>query len=102
MSEQIVDTQQLARDIALLHDFVHGAENETVLLGGVPTPTLRDLVSTIKTNVNALLAQSAAFEQRVQRLEQALEIAGLIVADGQKTYSVQIVGTLIEEGSSNL
>jgi len=98
MTEQmIVDTQQLARDIALLHAFVHGAEDENVLLGDIPTPTLRNLVNTIRTSVDALLAQSAAFEQRVQRLEQALEIAGLLVTDGQKTYSVQIVGTLIEE-----
>lgn len=98
MSEHlVVDTQQLARDIALLHDFVHGAEDGTVLLGDIPTPTLRHLVSTIKSNVNALLAQSAAFEQRVQRLEKALKIAGLLIVDGQEAYSVQIVGALVKE-----
>ena len=41
--DQTVDTQQLARDIALLHAFVHGAENAAVSLGGVDTPTLREV-----------------------------------------------------------
>ncbi len=97
MSEQLVDTQQLARDIALLHDFVHGDAAALVMLGGVPTPSLRHLVTAIKNNVDALLAQSAAFEQRVQRLERLMEIAGLSVIDGQQAYSVQIVGALVKE-----
>ena len=93
-----VDLNQLATDIALLNNFVHGAEDETVRLGEVDTPTLRNLVSNITTNVTALLARVTAYEDRMQRMESALSVAGIQVQDGDDVYSVQILGGLSPMG----
>ena len=41
--------EQLSTDIGTTRSFVHGAEDETVLLGNVPTPSLRNLVNNIKS-----------------------------------------------------
>ncbi|WP_299392747.1 hypothetical protein [uncultured Desulfovibrio sp.] len=92
--DQTVDTQQLARDIALLHAFVHGAENAAVSLGGVDTPTLRELVASVQRGTAHLLAQAEAFEARVSRLEALLEGIGIEVADGAQTSTIQVLGGL--------
>lgn len=46
--------EQLQVDIDLMHRFVQGLESETVVLGGIATPTLRNLVAETRSALEAL------------------------------------------------
>ena len=100
MIEQTVDTTQLQEDIILLHSFVHGAEEDSVMLGKVNTPSLRNLVNTIQKNANLLIVQLRSYEERIERLEKALESYGITVVDGDMSYNVQTLHGLVEDGSA--
>ena len=95
MIEQTVNLDQLREDIILLHSFVHGHESDSVMLGQVNTPSLRNLVATIRANVESLITALNGYEARILRLETALEQYGVSVADGDDTYDVQTLHGLV-------
>ena len=106
MIEQIADLTQLQEDIQLLHSFVHGAEGDSVMLGRVNTPSLRNLVSTINKNVALLISELEGYETRVsenetkiRNLEAAISIlldTSKTVVDGSDEYNVQVLAGLVK------
>ena len=61
--------EQLSDDMELLHRAVHGSETETVLLGGVATPSYRKLVADVDARESAAakteIAKGVAEAQRI-------------------------------------
>lgn len=103
MIEQIANINQLQEDIILLHSFIHGAEGDSVMLGSVNTPSLRNLVSTIKKNVDILASAVTEYENRLEAVEQAIatisyaetEVTETVGSGKTETYSIQMLSGLV-------
>ena len=94
-----IKLEQLAQDIALLHIFVHGTENDSVVLGGVVTPCLRSFVKAVKANAEYLLAQANEFEERVAQVEEQTSVAQETFVDSEtgETYGASVLTGLYVE-----
>lgn len=76
-AELKIQIEQLSTDIGLTHKFVHGAKDETVLLGDpaaggaqpTPTSTVRGLVESVKVATIAAIGNTAAGVQQQIRQE---------------------------------
>lgn len=105
MIEQIANISQLQDDIILLHSFVHGAEGDSVMLGSVNTPSLRNLVATIKRNVDILASAVTEYENRLEAVETAIasmsydeaEVTETISSGETEVYSIQTLSGLVPQ-----
>ena len=107
MITQTVDLAQLEEDIVLLHSFVHGDEDDSVVLGDVNTPSLRNLVRTIRAGVASLESTVTAcsegvdeLRRRIDAIEETLDGMGASAENVNDqstgtTYGVQVLGGLV-------
>ena len=97
--------EQLSTDIGDAHSFVHGAKDETVLLGDpaiggaqpTPTPTLRGLVESVKVATNAAIADTAAEMQQQIRQEGSTQITRV---QEEATYQIGLASAQADRASS--
>lgn len=104
-SELKQQIEQLSTDIGLTHEFVHGAKDETVLLGDpaigggqpTPTPTVRGLVESVKVATNAAIADTAAAMQQQIRQEGNAQITRV---QEEATYQIGLASEQVDRASS--
>ena len=85
--------EQLSTDIAHTHKFVHGAKDETVLLGDpaaggaqpTPTPTVRGLVESVKVATTAAIGSTLVEMQQKIRQEGSTQVTRV---QDEATYQI--------------
>lgn len=82
--------EQLSADLALLHRAVHGTETETVLLGGVATPSYRKLVADVDARESA--AAQKAIDAGVVAMGSSATDAALSAAAAAQSAQIASAG----------
>ena len=71
--EVIAELDQFEADMNLTNKWVHGDENLTVLLGGVSTPTIRNLVKNFRLSAQEILDAAEYIQDNYEGLEDIID-----------------------------
>lgn len=71
--EVIAELDQFEVDMHLVNTWVHGADNLTVLLGGVSTPTIKNLVKNFRLSAQEILDAAEYIQDNYEGLEDIVE-----------------------------
>ena len=71
--EVIAELDQFEVDMHLVNQWVHGADNLTVLLGGVSTPTIKNLVKNFQLSAQEILDAAEYIQDNFEGLEDIID-----------------------------
>lgn len=71
--EVIAELDQFEVDMHLVNTWVHGADNLTVLLGGVSTPTIKNLVKNFRLSAQEILDAAEYIQDNYEGLEDIID-----------------------------
>ena len=71
--EVIAELDQFEVDMHLVNTWVHGADNLTVLLGGVSTPTIKNLVKNFRMSAQEILDAADYIQDNYEGLEDIID-----------------------------
>lgn len=71
--EVIAELDQFEFDMNLTNKWVHGDENSTVLLGGVSTPSIRNLVKNFRMSAQEILDAASYIQDNYEGLEDIID-----------------------------
>ena len=88
--------EQFSADLSLFNRAVHGTETETVLLGGVPTPSYRKLVADVDARESA--AAKKAIDAGVAAMGDSAAAAANSAAAAERSAQIADAGAVVVTG----